>query len=181
MTDRFRRSLLKSIGLGAASLTIATPGAATGSENVEQEDKTDIEVEPDAITNASTRWSPQTISLGNDSILESTWEVSTVAYTVHRYDILVETDHTTSPEFVATNLNPNQIEKDWIYEPSTALGVPGYHFKAIAGVTVPGQTIYVDSKVEPHSTGRILAYTGTYSDPVYSLTEDWTGAYLDVE
>lgn len=176
---RSRRTFLKSLGAITTGTTLVTP--VTASHTPKDDEINDPVVRPQFITDISSRWSPQTIDLGNHSILESSWDVDTGLITIHRYDALVEAAKVSRPEYVATNLNTSQIEKNWIYESDSALGVPAYHFKAVATVTTPGRTIYVDSKVVPNERSRILAYTGVYFDPLYAIREDWVGAYLDVE
>lgn len=140
-------------------------------------------VEPQYLSTYTSSFSPYTVGTYEDSILESRWEVITPTIaTYHRFDVLVEAANVYQPEPVASNFSSNDVEKNFVYEYDTALGVPAYHFKAIKFVAAPGgTTIMLDTKVTPYNTGEVEAQTGVYQDPVYAISSGWAGAILNVE
>jgi hypothetical protein len=183
-----RRKLLKNIGVSGLSVSAlsgissAEKKSNNGKGNSDEDDEP--VVSPDLVTNWTSEWSPYTINLGDESILKSRWDVNTgatgVAY--HRFDALVEASKVKPPQMVSTNIGGSKVFKDWEYTQDTALGVPAYHFKAKMWVAQPtGSTIYLDSRVEPTTTGDVEARSGCYFDPSTSLGEVWSVAYLNVE
>ncbi|MBX0288512.1 hypothetical protein EGH22_19465 [Halomicroarcula sp. F28] len=188
-----RRKVLRNIGIGAASLSAVSGSAAAKKDRdkskspddspKDSNEDDDPEITPEYVTNWTSEWSPYTIQEDDTSILKSKWDVITPTLaSYHRFDALVEASKVKRPQMVGTNIGSGSVKKNWEYTENTALGVPAYHFKAKMWVVQPtGSQLYLDSRVEPKTTGTIEGRTGCYDDPTTSLAEVWSRAYLTVE
>ena len=180
--ERPRRQFVKDIGIGVASLTAL---GTTATKTVDAESNTDgktaeeTDVEPQLVTNATTKWDPYSVQDGQTAMLSSTWNVTTPTLCDHyRFDILVDWNYVWKPEWVATNFSTGDIKKNWEYKQSAQPldGAPAYHFKAVSWICAPlGTQLYVDSRVETCCEGKCTALTGSYQWP-----GDWSGAKLTV-
>lgn len=190
MTGRStRRSVVRNIGLGAASLSVLGAGTSMAKSSPSEEENTTADTsggledepiaQPDAMINATTSFSPYDISLSETSILQSRWQFQTVPPIPGNYyqiDILVNAQNIWQPETVAENVGSNDITKDWEYRSSSPVG-PAYHWQAKIWVAdVLGASAYVDAEIDPSARGRVEAKTGTFWP-----WQSWSTAYLDIE
>ncbi|WP_162994004.1 hypothetical protein [Halalkalicoccus subterraneus] len=171
-----RRSIIKGAGIGLVSLTaMGTAQADTesnDSSSKQENDSDDISVSPEYINNATTSFSPSTISSGDSSTLRSEWYLN--GTDIYQLDILVESDKISKPTVISKNVGG--VDKFFEYRSNSPVG-PAYHFKARSLFTASGGKLYyVEAEIDPYDTGIVTADTGTYWP-----TEDWVPGNLRVE
>jgi hypothetical protein len=175
-----RRKIIRDIGIGTMSITALGSGSVAA-ENRSDDPAEDGDVEPEAITNATTRWDPFEVNAGNSSTLNSTWSVTECCYSNYSFDILVDAELVSRPRWVATNLSTGSIDKNWVYESNVnenGINGPAYVFKATERIFSPfGTEIYVDSVVDTYAAGECTSLTGSYG----IINKDFSGANLRIE
>ncbi|WP_227133114.1 hypothetical protein [Halorubellus salinus] len=134
-------------------------------------------VSTEAMTSASSKFSPYSITTSETAVLNSTWEfASPVPGNNYQLDIIIHANHIYPPQTVSTNLGAGGINKDWEYRSSSPIG-PAFHWQWKGWVADGmGASRYVDAEITPLEAGEVQANTGTFWP-----YQDWAVGYLTIE
>lgn len=180
--NKSRRNVIKGIGsgLGLGVLAVGTASA----ENKTEAESDDDQVGTEAMTGATTTFSPYTISSdqssGEDSILSSSWSFFSPLPVGNTYqlDVLVEYDNVWWVDTVSSSVGSNDVTKEWEYRSDSPIG-EAYHWQAdVYLYDFGGASVSLEAEVEPiiDSSGEVEARTGTFYP-----WQDWSSATLTIE
>jgi hypothetical protein len=179
-TRSTRRTMLKNgagiFGVGVLSGNVSASATDDGSDSNNEED---TDVQPELITNTSTRWSPQSIDFGERSTCQCEWEIIVpTGVTDHQLDILIQLEDVHRPVITATNFQPDDTP-EFVYRSDTPLG-PAWHFRTSILAIAPTHDVHLNARVRSRGTGRVQARVGTW--PASGFWDGmWSVGYLDIE
>ncbi|MEE6210802.1 hypothetical protein U3A55_11630 [Salarchaeum sp. III] len=169
-----RRSVLK----GTAGL-LSIGGLASTAQAASDNEDGGPEVEPEVMTNATHRFDPQTVSVGDTTYARGTgsWTTPTIGDIV-QFDMFIAAENIGRPTITASNF-PN-IESGFHYDSGSdnPLGESAYHFSTGQFTIIApfGTTRYLDVKIPTFHRGRVEGKSGTLW-PWW----DFAVGYLDIK
>lgn len=174
--DRTRRTVVKSLGAGLATLSAIGISESPATDNTADGSDTEQAVEPAVETLC--RFESPAITTAETTTMVCEWEIT--AHSAHGgfygFETAIQSSSIGAPETVAEPFHPDD---DWVYD-TQQHGLPieglAYRWSARDRWVTPGR-YRIEAVVDPYYPGEITTLVGPYGEQF----PDWTSSTLSVE
>lgn len=185
--DQSRRNVLQKMGASALALSTLGAGAAAGRRTKEEpadnsqtgdQEGSDKEVKAQVLKGGTISFGDYSLGVGDTTVMKGKWDMQSLApFNTYQLDVLIDAEKVYRPTLRSTNIDLNDIEKQWEYYPNSPMG-PAWHLKAVIVTTTGpfGNQVTMESEVKTFDTGRCEARLGT----MWPL-KDWAYAVATIE